>query len=160
TDYYADSVQWAVENGITTGVTATTFVPNNTCTQAQILTFLWRSQGTPAASSVAPLGIGSDKYYYGAVNWAYENGIIDGSFTPNGACTRATAVDYIYKSQGSPAVNGSNAFTDVNGSDSYADAVMWAVENGVTTGVTSTTFVPDKTCTRAQIATFLYRALA
>lgn len=162
TDYYADSVQWAVENGITTGVTATTFVPNNTCTQAQILTFLYRAMGEPAVGGDhgEPYGVSKSAYYYNAVCWGIENGIIGDDFTANGACTRANAVDFIYKASGSPAVNGSNAFTDVNASASYADAVTWAVENGVTTGVTSTTFVPAKTCTRAQIATFLYRALA
>lgn len=158
--YYANAVTWAVEQGITTGVTSTTFQPNSTCTQAQILTFLWRSKGCPTVSETAPLNISSDKYYFGAVNWGYANGIIGDDFSPNDACTRATAVDYIYKSEGSPDISGSNAFTDVNAGESYVDAVTWAVEQGVTTGVTSTTFQPSKTCTRAQIVTFLYRALA
>lgn len=160
TDYCAEPVKWAVKQGITTGVTKTTFVPGDTCTQAQIITFIWRSEGSPEPSGTAPYNISPDKYYYKAANWAYGKGMIDDYFNPNGGCSRAMAMTYLYKLAGSPAVSHSgNTFWDVSQSDSAYDAIYWAVDAGITKGTTVDTFSPAKTCTRGQIVTFLHRAL-
>lgn len=159
--YYADAVKWAVDQGITTGVTSTTFQPNATCTQAQIITFIWRSQGKPTVTTVAPYAnITSANYYYDAVNWAYATGMIDGSFNANSPCSRSLAMRYLYQMAGSPAVTGGGSFTDVPASALYHDAVYWAVQQGITNGTTDTTFSPDSICTRGQIVTFLWRAWA
>lgn len=158
--YYAESVKWAVDEGITTGVTSTTFQPNSTCTQAQIITFIWRAQGSPTVSTVAPYNVSSSAYYYDAVNWAYANGMIDGSFNANSPCSRSLAMQYLYQLAGSPAVTGDGTFTDVPTSTRYHDAVYWAVQQGITNGTSDTTFSPSNTCTRAQIVTFLWRAWA
>ena len=164
--YYADAVDWAVENGITGGTTATTFSPNSGCTRAQAVTFLWRAAGSPAPkSSVNPFtDVAADAYYTNAVLWAVENGITKGTtattFDPNATCTRAQIVTFLSRSESSPAVSGGNAFTDVPASAYYAGAVNWAVANNITGGTTATTFSPNSVCTRAQIVTFLYRALA
>ena len=159
--YYAESVKWAVDENITKGVTATTFQPNSTCTQAQIITFIWRAQGSPKVSTVAPYdNITSANYYYDAVNWAYANGMIDGSFNPNSPCSRSLAMQFLYALAGKPAVTSDEAFTDVSNSARYHDAVYWAVQQGITNGTSDTTFSPSNTCTRAQIVTFLWRAWA
>jgi hypothetical protein len=158
--YYAAPVQWAVEKGITTGTTSTTFSPNATCTQAQIVTFLWRANGSPVADGANPFAsVTKENYFYDAVVWAYSKGIIDSSFAPQAPCTRAAAVTYMYNNAGKPGVTVSGKFTDVAGTN-YVNAVQWALDNGVTTGTTESTFSPDNTCTRAQIVTFLYRAMA
>lgn len=155
--YYADSVKWAVDNGITSGTTATTFSPNNTCTTAQILTFLWRANGSPApAGSNAAVPAG--KYYSDAANWALEKGLTD-AFSADTPATRAATVTYLWKLAGKPAADAA-AFTDVDEGAEYAQAVAWAVQEGITAGTTATTFSPDSTCTRGQIVTFLYRDLA
>lgn len=160
TDYCAEPVKWAVKQGITTGVTKTTFVPGDTCTQAQIITFIWRSEGSPEPSGTTPYNISPDKYYYKAANWAYGKGMIDDYFNPNGGCSRAMAMTYLYKLAGSPAVShAGNTFWDVGQSDSAYDAIYWAVDAGITKGTTFDTFSPAKTCTRGQIVTFLHRAL-
>lgn len=161
--YYAESVEWAVDENITKGVTATAFRPDNTCSQAQILTFIWRSQGSPKVDTVAPIveskNITPANYYYDAVNWGYANGMIDGSFNPKSPCSRALSMQYLYQMAGSPSVTGDGTMQDVPESARYHDAVYWAVQQGITNGTTGTTFTPTSTCTRAQIVTFLWRAL-
>ena len=164
-DYYYDAVLWAAENGITGGVDDTHFAPNAPCTRAQAVTFLWRAAGSPAPkSSEMPFkDVARGSYYYNAVLWAVENGITKGTsdttFSPNDTCTRAQIVTFLWRSQKSPASGSVNPFTDVAADDYYADAVLWAVREGITNGTSSTTFSPDATCTRAQIVTFLYRCL-
>lgn len=158
--YYSDSVQWAVENGITSGTSSSTFDPNSTCTRAQIITFLWRASGSPEPAGNASVDdVKPNDYYYKAVLWAEENGIFEGkTFSPNTPCTRAMAVEFIWKQSGSPSSATNANFTDIASGASYADAVLWALDKGVTSGTSGTTFSPDASCTRAQIVTFLYRA--
>ena len=163
TAYYYEPVLWAVEEGITTGRSATTFAPNATCTEANILTFLWRANGEPAAETAEnPFGaaVNTGSYYYNAALWAYEQGMIDETFDPNTACTRAQAVYFMWVAAGSPAGAAASSFTDVAADASYADAVNWAVAQGVTTGRSADVFAPADTCTRGNIVTFLYRDLA
>ena len=159
--WYAQAVNWAVEKGITTGTTPTTFSPDNTCTRAQILTFLWRAVGSPKMSGSNPFSdVKSSDYFYDAALWASNKGMVSGTtFAPNTPCTRSATVVYLWKNAGSPSVSYKGNFTDVQGTSEYATAVAWAVEEGVTTGTTPTTFSPDTPCTRAQIVTFLQRAL-
>ena len=164
--YYYDAVQWAAREGITGGTSATTFSPSNTCTRAQAVTFLWRAAGSPAPASTAmPFAdVAADAYYHDAVLWAVENGITNGTsataFSPNATCTRGQIVTFLWRSQKSPAAGAANPFADVAADAYCAGAVAWAVENGVTSGTTATTFSPSADCTRAQIVTFLYRCLA
>lgn len=160
--YYADAVDWAVEKSITGGTTATTFSPNNTCSNAHILTFLWRANGSPESTTTSPFtDIQNGAYYYGAALWAAEEGLVSGtSFNANEPCTRAKTMEFMWKAAGSPNASYDGRFTDVSADTDYAQAVAWAVENGVTGGTTATTFSPDNTCTRGQIVTFLYRAFA
>lgn len=164
--YYEEAVNWAVEKGITTGTDATHFSPDGICTRAQAVTFLWRAAGSPAAkSSAMPFAdVKAGSYYYDAVLWAVENGITKGTsdtmFSPDATCSRAQIVTFLWRSQKSPAAGTANPFTDVKASAYYADAVLWAVKEDVTKGTTSTTFSPDANCTRAQIVTFIWRALA
>ena len=161
--YYAPAVNWAVEKGVTEGTSATTFSPDAACTRAQIVTFLYRAAGSPAVkSTVNPFtDVTASDYYYNAVLWAVENGITTGTsettFSPNESCTRAQCVTFLYRAVGS-AATAKARFTDVSADAYYAPAVDWAVEKGVTTGTSATTFFPDDACTRAQIVTFLYRA--
>ena len=159
--YFYRPVEWAVSQAITTGTTATTFSPNNTCTRAQILTFLWRAVGAPKATVANPFtDVPANAYYYHAAIWAYQKGMVTGTkFDANAPCTRADTVIYLWKNAGSPATAVSSTFTDVPQNAAYAQAVAWAVNKGVTTGTSATTFTPAATCTRGQIATFLYRAL-
>ena len=170
--YYYAPVQWAVEQGITAGRTETTFAPGENCTRANIVTFLWRAAGSPEPTlteqqfmDVADPGA----YYYKAVQWAAEMDMeSSGTFRPNDPCTRLEAVYFLWRAAGSPEMAGELPFTDVpfgDGDESgqplyrYADqAVLWAVDQGVTTGKTETTFAPSEICTRGHIATFLYRA--
>ena len=164
--YYEDAVLWAVEKGITTGTDATHFSPDGICTRAQAVTFLWRAAGSPSAkSAVMPFtDVKAGSYYYDAVLWAVENGITKGTsetmFSPDATCSRAQIVTFLWRSQKSPAAGTANPFTDVKASAYYADAVLWAVKEDVTKGTTNTTFSPDANCTRAQIVTFIWRALA
>ena len=164
--YYEEAVNWAVEKGITTGTDATHFSPDGICTRAQAVTFLWRAAGSPAAkSAVMPFtDVKAGSYYYDAVLWAVENGITKGTsdtmFSPDATCSRAQIVTFLWRSQKSPAAGTANPFTDVKASAYYADAVLWAVKEDVTKGTTNTTFNPDANCTRAQIVTFIWRALA
>ena len=161
--YYEDAVDWAVENGITKGTDDTHFSPDGICTRAQAVTFLWRTAGSPASkTSTMPftdVPVGS--YYYDAVLWAVENGITKGTsdttFSPNDTCTRAQIVSFLWRSEKTPAAGSRNPFTDVKPGAYYLDAVLWAVESGITKGTTAMTFSPDADCTRAQIVTFLWR---
>lgn len=164
--YYYDAVRWAVEQGIASGVTGTAFAPGRRCTRAQLVTFLWRVNGSPetTAKENSFTDVKPDSYYYKAVLWAEEQGITSGvtetAFAPDRVCTRAQATVLLWRAEGSPAASGTHDFRDVAEGAYYADAVAWAVESGVTQGTTSTTFEPGTTCTRAQIMTFLHRAMA
>ena len=163
--YYEDAVVWAVEKGITTGTSATTFNPNGICTRAQAVTFLWRAAGSPAAkSSAMPFAdVKAGSYYYDAVLWAVEQGITKGTsdtmFSPDATCTRAQIVTFLWRANGSPAVSGNSAFTDVASDAYYAAAVTWAEKNGVTGGIGGGLFGSNNNCTRAQIVTFIYRSV-
>ena len=154
--YYYDAVQWAVGQGITKGTTETTFSPGNTCTRAQIITFLWRASGSPEPKGACTFtDVPAGSYFEKAVAWAAEQGMASGDkFAPYDPCTRLMAVEFMWKQAGSPTAPAA-AFTDVS-----SDAVNWALEKGVTKGTTDTTFAPGNTCTRAQIVTFLWRAFA
>ena len=161
--YYADAVAWAVENGITLGTTSTTFSPEEPCTRAQIVTFLYRAYGSRETTySTTFTDVAADAFYADAVAWAAVNGITlgtdDSHFSPDKSCTRAEAVTFLYRAEGTPDASG-GTFSDVDSGAYYADAVAWAVANGVTTGTGDNNFSPDATCTRAQIVTFLYRNL-
>ncbi len=161
--YYADAVEWAVGQGVTSGTTQTTFSPSAVCTRAQTVTFLWRAAGSPEPqTTVSPFtDVSSDAYYYDAVLWAVEQGITTGTtattFTPDATVTRAQTVAFLWRAAGTPASTGTNAFSDVSGDAYYHDAVLWAVDQGVTNGTTATTFAPAQGCTRAQTVTMLYR---
>lgn len=160
TSYYNTPVRWALEQGITTGTSDKTFSPDQTCTTAQILTFLWRAYGCPEPTIANPFtNVSADQYFYKAALWAYENGMISGTeFDGSAPCTRARTMLFMWQAAGSPAVRGITSFTDVPADALYAQAVAWAVQNGITTGTSETTFSPDQTCTRGQIVTFLHRA--
>ena len=158
TGYYLEPVAWAVNGGVTTGKTTTTFAPNENCTHGQILTFLWRAAGEPASNVTTPFAMNGSEYYYGAAKWAYEKGMIGADFNHKTPCTRADAVNYIWQAFGKPAASYDGRFTDVPANSTYAAAVAWALANGVTTGATETTFNPNGICNRGQIVTFLYRA--
>ena len=163
--YYEDAVVWAVGKGITSGTNATTFNPNGTCTRAQAVTFLWRAAGSPTPKTklmpFPDVPVGS--YYWNAVLWAIEQGITEGTsyltFSPNDSCTRAQIVTFLWRAKGNPAVSGSAPFTDVLPDAYYAAAVTWAEKNGITGGIGNGLFGSNNTCTRAQIVTFLYRAM-
>ncbi len=161
--YYYDAVQWAVEKGITEGTSATTFSPDASCTRAQMVTFLWRAAGSPAPKSAAnPFkDVSANDYYYSAVLWAVENGITSGTgadtFSPGATVTRGQTVTFLYRAAGSPAVSG-GSFSDVAADAYYANAVAWASQHNITSGVGNGNFAPNADCTRAQIVTLLYRA--
>ena len=161
--YYYNAVKWAADKGITGGVSPTLFDPDQPCTRAQIVTFLWRAAGSPAPKAMSAfVDVSADAYYAKAVAWAVENGITggtgDGKFSPDATCTRAQAVTFLYRASGSPAVSGSAAFSDVATDAYYASAVKWAEKNGITGGIGNGLFGSGDNCTRAQIVTFLYRA--
>lgn len=164
-DYFYDAVLWAVDKGITSGTSATIFDANKNCTRAEMVTFLWRAAGKPEPTShINPFtDVKADSYYYKAVLWAVENGITKGTsdttFSPNATCTRGQTATFLYRYAGSPAVSGRNYFNDVNSTNYYYDAVVWAASEGITTGTSATTFSPADFCTRGQIVTFLYRYL-
>ena len=163
--YYEDAVVWTVGKGITSGTNATTFDPNGTCTRAQAVTFLWRAAGSPTPKTklmpFPDVPVGS--YYWNAVLWAIEQGITEGTsyltFSPNDSCTRAQIVTFLWRAKGNPAVSGNAPFTDVAPDAYYAAAVTWAEKNGITGGIGNGLFGSNNTCTRAQIVTFLYRAM-
>ena len=164
--YYEEAVDWAEENGITQGTDDTHFSPNDICTRAQAVTFLWRTAGSPAPKSTTMpfTDIPTGSYYYNAVLWAVENDITKGTsgstFSPDAICSRAQIITFLWRSEKSPAAGTANPFVDVKSTAYYADAVLWAVKKGITMGTTSTTFSPDADCTRAQIVTFLWRTMA
>ena len=164
--YFEEAVNWAVANGITTGTSATTFDPDGICTRAQAVTFLWRAAGSPApANSATPFtDVAADSYYAQAVAWAVENGITKGTsdttFSPDAHCSRAQIVTFLWRAQKSPVVTAANPFADVSADAYYVNAIQWAVSEGVTTGTSAVTFSPDADCTRAQIVTFIWRALS
>ena len=160
--YYADAVLWAAKNGITGGIGNGLFGPNQPCTRAQIVTFLWRAAGSPEPKAMSSFSdVSADSYYAKAVAWAVENGITtgtgDGKFSPDATCTRAQSVTFLFRAIGK-LVDSKAEFSDVLTDSYYANAVAWAVENGVTNGIGDGLFGPDNSCTRAQIVTFLYRA--
>ena len=161
-NYYYEAVKWAAENGITGGVGNSLFAPNQPCTRAQIVTFLWRAAGSPEPKNMSNFSdVPADSYYAKAVAWAVENGITtgtgDGKFSPDATCTRAQSVTFLFRAIGK-LVDSKAEFSDVLTDSYYANAVAWAVENGVTNGIGDGLFGPDNSCTRAQIVTFLYRA--
>ena len=161
-EYYFDAIAWAVKNAITEGVNDTIFAPGASCTRAQMVTFLWRANGSPepTVTELPFTDVAVDAYYAKAVLWAVENGITTGTsdttFDPDGVVTRAEAVTFLWRAAGNPAADG-KLFADVESTKYYAEAVRWAVANGVTKGVSNTSFAPGSACTRAQIVTFLYR---
>ena len=160
--YYYEAVKWAAKKGITGGIGNGLFGPNQPCTRAQIVTFLWRAAGSPEPKAMSSFSdVSADSYYAKAVAWAVENGITtgtgDGKFSPDATCTRAQSVTFLFRAIGK-LVDSKAEFSDVLTNSYYANAVAWAVENGVTNGIGDGLFGPDNSCTRAQIVTFLYRA--
>ena len=160
--YFYEAVKWAVKNGITTGVGNDLFAPEQPCTRAQIVTFLWRAAGSPEPKTASSFtDVPANAYYAKAVAWAVENGITNGmtatTFAPDATCTRGQSVTFLYRALKGTA-SGSANFTDVASDAFYADAINWAVANNVTNGTSNTTFSPNADCTRAEIVTFLYRA--
>lgn len=164
--FYYDSVAWALDHGITTGTDATHFSPNNKCQRAAVVTFLWRAAGSPKPESDHNpfVDVKPKDYYYEAVLWAVETGVTNGlnatQFGPFSYCNRAQVVTFLHRAMGEPAVTDStNPFTDVPAGQWYTNAVLWAVENEVTNGLSATSFGPMKICNRAQIVTFLFRTM-
>ena len=160
--YYYEAVKWAAKKGITGGIGNGLFGPNQPCTRAQIVTFLWRAAGSPEPKAMSSFAdVSTDAYYAKAVAWAVENGITtgtgDGKFSPDATCTRAQSVTFLFRAIGK-LVDSKAEFSDVLADSYYANAVDWAVENGVTNGIGDGLFGPDNSCTRAQIVTFLFRA--
>ena len=164
--YYYNAVAWAVDSSITSGTSANTFSPDNACSRAQVITFLWRMAGSPVVTNTVSAfdDVPTDSYYWNAVQWATANGITaglgSGLFGANFTCTRGQMAALLYRYVGSPTIDGELPFADVSADSYYAKAVIWAAENGITNGVSETTFAPDNICTRAQIVAFLYRAFA
>ena len=163
-DYYYDAVKWAADSGITGGVGGSLFGSDQSCTRAQIITFLWRAAGSPEPKGAADMtDVPQDAYYAKAVAWAMENGITSGTgadrFSPHAACTRAQGMTFLFRSSKASA-SGTPAFQDVAADAYYAQAVKWAADNGITSGIGGGLFDPDNGCTRAQIVTFLWKLYA
>ena len=163
-DYYYDAVKWAADSGITGGVGGSLFGSDQSCTRAQIITFLWRAAGSPEPKGAADMtDVPQDAYYAKAVAWAMENGITSGTgadrFSPHAACTRAQGMTFLFRSS-KASVSGTLAFQDVAADAYYAQAVKWAADNGITSGIGGGLFGPDNGCTRAQIVTFLWKLYA
>ena len=163
--FYYEPVMWAIENGITNGTSATTFGPNDQCMRAHVVTFLWRAMGSPEPKLLVNpfVDVKATDFYYKPVLWALENGITSGMdathFGPTAYCNRAQVVTFLYRTMGSPELESSeNPFTDVAKGSFYEKPVLWAVQNGITNGLSTTAFGPNAICNRAQIVTFLYRA--
>ena len=161
-EYYYEAVKWASENGVTGGIGENLFGANLPCTRAQIVTFLWRAAGSPEPKGMSGfVDVSADAYYAKAVAWAVEEGIVSGTsattFDPDAVCTRAQSVAFLYRAFGEK-VNKAAGFSDVSADAYYADAVAWAVENGVASGIGGGLFAPDQDCARGQIVAFLYRA--
>ena len=163
--FYKTAVDWAVENGVTSGISDTLFAPAKTCTRAQVVTFLWRAAGSPEPTKTENpfTDVKSDAYYYKAVLWALEKGITSGTsattFASENVVSRAQVVTFQWRMADSAKAAGTNNFTDVPADSYYKDAVQWAAEKGITSGTSATTFAPNAGCTRGQIVTFLYRQL-
>ena len=160
--FFYEAVKWAVKSGVTNGLSDTMFGPYESCTRAQIVTFLWRAAGSPEPKTASSFtDVSASAYYAKAVAWAIENGITNGmtetTFAPNATCTRGQSVTFLHRALKGTA-SGSTNFTDVKSDAFYADAINWAVANNVTNGTSNTTFSPNADCTRAEIVTFLYRA--
>ena len=160
--YYYEAVKWAAEQGITGGIGNNLFGPNQPCTRAQIVTFLWRAAGSPEPKDMSSFAdVSTDSYYAKAVAWAVENGITsgtgDGKFSPDATCTRAQAVTFLARALNAKATSAAE-FSDVPTDSYFAEAVAWAASNGVTAGIGGGLFGPNNDCTRAQIVTFLFRA--
>ena len=156
---------WAVANNITAGISATEFGPNAACNRAQVVSFLWRAAGCPEPTSMAcPFtDVKKGSFYEKAVLWAVEEGITSGTsattFGPNEPCNRAAVVAFLWRAAGQPQPgDAALPFTDVSASAWYATPVLWALENGITAGISATQFGATTTCNRAQVVTFLYRA--
>ena len=161
-EYYYEAVKWASENGVTGGIGENLFGANLPCTRAQIVTFLWRAAGSPEPKGMSGfVDVSADAYYAKAVAWAVEEGIVSGTsattFNPDAVCTRAQSVAFLYRAFGEK-VNKAAGFSDVSADAYYADAVAWAVKNGVASGIGGGLFAPDQDCARGQIVAFLYRA--
>lgn len=161
-EYYYEAVKWASENGVTGGIGENLFGANLPCTRAQIVTFLWRAAGSPEPKGMSGfVDVSADAYYAKAVAWAVEEGIVSGTsattFSPDAVCTRAQSVAFLYRAFGEK-VNKAAGFSDVSADAYYADAVAWAVGNGVASGIGGGLFAPDQDCARGQIVAFLYRA--
>lgn len=160
--FYYEALKWAAGKNIASGVGNNLFAPDQPCTRAQIVTFLWRAAGSPEPGNSGSFSdVPASAYYAKAVAWAVENGITtgtgDGMFSPDAVCTRAQAVTFLWRYEKAPVASRSNPFTDVAADSYYADAVLWAVKEDITKGTTDTTFSPGADCTRAQIVTFLWR---
>ncbi len=162
--YYAQPVEWAVQKGITSGTSSTTFSPGKACSRAEIVTFLWRSANSPVPQSgTNPFrDVSADKYYYNAVLWAVENHITSGTsattFSPNKPCSRDQIVTFLWNFAQSPEPQSAgNPFADVTSGRYYYKPVLWAVERGITSGTDASHFSPQKTCSRAEAVTFLHR---
>ena len=164
TDWFCKSVLWAVENGITGGISPTAFGPNINCTRAQVVTFLYAAAGKPAVTAISePFDdVSESDWFYKPVLWAVENGITGGisptTFGPNQECTRAQVVTFLYAAAGKPAVTAESDFDDVADTDWFAKPIIWARANDITGGISPTAFGPNNICTRAQVVTFLYKA--
>lgn len=163
--YYAEAINWAVENGITNGTSADKFSPDSACTRAQVVTFLWRAAGQPETDAAASFRdmVSASSPYYKAILWAAEEGITNGysdnTFRPDTVCSREQFVTFLWRYMGCPESEMENPFKDV-GSGPYYDAIMWAAETGVTNGCGEGKFLPHKLCSRAEVVTFIYRATA
>lgn len=167
TDYFYDSVKWAVNKGVTTGTSSTTFSPYNPCKRAEIVTFLWRAAGSPEPTTTRnpfkDVNAVTHSSYYKAILWASQKGIAAGTstttFSPDQVCTRAQIVTFLYRYAGKPSGYYSNPFKDVGATNeaSYYNAILWASGKGITTGSSPTTFSPYASCNRAEAVTFLYR---
>ena len=159
--YYYEAVQWAVQKGIVSGTSETTFSPDQNCTRAQAVCILWRAEGSPAPRSRNNpfTDVAENAFYYQAALWAAERGVVTGNtFQPDGAMTRGQLATILYRNAGSPAVSGSADFKDVPAGAYFAKPVAWAARQGIVSGTGDHMFSPDAVCTRGQTVTFLYRA--
>ena len=162
-EFYELPVCWALYKGITSGIDAYHFGPNDVCLRSQVVSFLWRAAGRPVVEAENPfVDVKPTDYYYNAVLWAVEEGIVYGidptHFAPNDTCNRSQVVTFLWRAAGTPIVQAENPFTDVKPTDYYYNAILWAAKNSVTSGITPSTFEPYQTCNRSQVVTFLYRA--
>lgn len=164
-NYYYDAANWAAKTGVTAGIDATHFGPNQQCTRAQVMTFLWKANGSPEPKTTKNpfTDVKTSNYYYKPVLWAVENGITTGTsattFSPNAACTRGQVVTFLWHANGDPEdIAKSNPFGDVKSINYYYKPVLWAMEHGITSGTTENSFSPNQTCTRAQIVTFIWKS--